>query len=147
MTVPRRTFLAMLALTVIAAALAGWLGVRYGVHQVQARADIDTLLHQQIALTVAQSETIAAIEKRFNHEHRDVQAEMRAANRDLATSIGEDHVFNDRTREALARFHRAMARLQEDSIRHVLAVRSVLTPAQARQFDQIIANALTAESP
>jgi Spy/CpxP family protein refolding chaperone len=147
MTLPLRTFIGMLALTVVAAALAGWLGVQYGIHQVQPRADLDIALHEKLSLTSDQDRKISAIERRFDGERDRLQAEMRNANRDLATSITIRHVYDVQAQQAIVRFHHAMTLLQEDTVRHVLAMRAVLTPDQAKQFDQIIAKSLTADAP
>jgi hypothetical protein len=40
-----------------------------------------------------------------------------------------------------------MMTLQEDTIRHVLAMRAVLSPRQARVFDELVARDLTQTSP
>jgi Spy/CpxP family protein refolding chaperone len=134
----------MIAVTILAAALAGWLGVQYGLRHVQPRDDLDTLLHDKLSLTGEQEQKIAIIEDRFEAERGRLQAEMRSANRDLAISIARRHVYDAQTQQIVVRFHDAMTALQEDTIRHVLAMRAVLTPDQARQFDQIVEKSLTA---
>lgn len=144
MTLPLRTFAGMIVVTILAAAFAGWLGVQYGLRQVQPRDDLDVLLHEKLSLTDDQQIKIAAIEGRFEVERDRLQAQMRAANRDLAVSISRRHVYDAQTQQIVIRFHNAMTTLQEDTIRHVLAMRAVLTPDQARQFDQIVEKSLTA---
>ena len=47
----------------------------------------------------------------------------------------------------MERFHDAMSELQKETILHVLAMRTVLTPDQAVQFDQRIGEALTEQAP
>lgn len=143
MTLPLRTFAGMIVVTVLAAAFAGWLGVQYGLQQAQPRDDLDVLLHEQLSLTDDQQSKIAAIEGRFEVERDRLQAQMRAANRDLAVSIAQRHVYDAQTQQIVIRFHNAMTTLQEDTIRHVLAMRAVLTPDQATQFDQIVEKSLT----
>jgi Spy/CpxP family protein refolding chaperone len=146
-TLPIRTFLGMLALTIVAAALAGWLGVQYGLHKVHAAPDLDTLLHERLDLTADENGKIESIESAFRTERREMQAEMLAANRDLAAAIGHRHTYSPEAQRAIERFHRAMIRLQEDTIRHALAMRAVLTPDQAAEFDTILAKALTTDAP
>jgi len=61
MTPLARSFLGMLAVTVVAAALAGWLGVSYGLNQ---RApELDQILRRELNLTAEQQQKIAPIEK------------------------------------------------------------------------------------
>ncbi len=48
---------------------------------------------------------------------------------------------------AIEHFHHAMGELQKDTIHHTLAMRTVLTPAQAARFDRRIGQALTEQVP
>ena len=139
-----RVFAAMLVVTILAAALSGWLGVRFGMHQPQAL-DLDAVLHQRLALTAVQDTKIDALEESFAVRRRALQAEMRAANRDLANAITHEHTYGPDTQRAINRFHRAMTTLQEATVRHVIAMRAVLTPDQAREFDEIVAKSLIDE--
>ena len=147
MNPPLRTFLGMLVLTVAAAALAGWLGVQYGVHRSSARSDLDTLLHTQLDLSGDQDRRIDALEAQYASQRRALQGEMGAANRELAEAITRDHFYGPTAEQAVDRFHRAMRALQEASIRHVLAMRAVLTSQQAKQFDEIVNKDLVSGAP
>lgn len=142
-----RTFLAMLVVTVVAAAFAGWAGVQYGMHQSQGAADLDTTLHRDLDLTAEQDQKIQALEQHFAAERARLQGEMTAANRDLARAITQKHAYGPEAQQAIDRFHRAMSALQEATIKHVLAMRSVLTPEQARIFDQTVVKALGLGAP
>jgi Spy/CpxP family protein refolding chaperone len=70
---------------------------------------------------------------------------MRAANGALAMAIVQEHRYGPAARQAIESFHAAMAMLQEATVQHVLAMREVLTPEQAEQFDQTIAKALNSD--
>ena len=67
---------------------------------------------------------------------------MRAANVDLAEAIITEHAYGSKARQAVDRFHRAMSALQEDTIRHIFAMRAVMTADQAHRFDVLVAKAL-----
>lgn len=146
MTVPVRTFVGMLVVTVLAAALAGWLGVQYGLHHVGAAPDLDTVLHERLGLRPDQDRKIEKLESIFAAERHSLRAEMHASDRDLATAIAREHALGTDARQAIEHFHRAMLQLQEDTVRHVLSMRAVLDPQQAREFDSIIAKALIGDS-
>lgn len=141
-----RTFAVMLAATVIAAALSGWLGVHYGLRQHQT-ASLDTILHSELSLSPDQDRQIKSLEARFMAKRRMYEAQMRAANSDLAQAITRDHAYGPAAQQAIVRFHTAMMALQEETVRHVLAMRAVLTPGQAQAFDAIIAKNLTGPVP
>ena len=78
-------------------------------------------------------------------DRKDLEAQMVAANRDLARALSAEHLFGDQAKQAIGRFHVAMAALQEQTIIHILAMRAVLTPDQAVRFDKTVLEALTPE--
>ena len=142
-----RTFIVMLLLTVIASGLAGWGGVEYGLHRSVANADLDVVLHRDLDLSSEQERKIEVLEAGFRKDRRSLQAEMRAANRDLARVIVDEHLYGPNASRAIERFHTAMAALQEKTVRHILAMRAVLNPSQAKRFDETIKRSLGAEAP
>lgn len=129
-------------ITAIAAAFGGWVGIRIGVHQAHARAGLDAIVHDQLRLNAVQNARIENLEADFAARRRALEAEMKAANVDLAGAIEAEHAYGPKARQAVARFHMAMGALQEETIRHVLAMRAVMTPTQARRFDGLIDKAL-----
>ncbi len=129
-------------LTALVAGLGGWIGVRIGLHQAHAKAGLDGLVHHELHLTQMQDRQIEALEAGYVVQRRALEAEMRAANGDLADAIATEHTYGPRAQQAVERFHRAMGALQEDTIKHVLAMRAVMTPQQAKQFDVLINKAL-----
>ncbi|TLU71112.1 periplasmic heavy metal sensor [Lichenicoccus roseus] len=133
----------IIVLTAMAAGLGGWVGVHLGLHQVQAPAGLDVIVHRQIHLTADQDRQLAVLETHFAVLRKARQVEMQSANADLAEAIGAQHAYGRKAQEAVSRFHAAMGALQEDTIRHVFAMRAVMTPEQAHQFDVLVARALT----
>ncbi|MBL6612381.1 MAG: periplasmic heavy metal sensor [Alphaproteobacteria bacterium] len=142
-----RTFLFMLLLTILAAGLAGWAGVQYGLSRSADSTDLDTVLHRDLALSAEQERRIGQLEEKFGTERGVLQEEMRAANDDLARAITEERIYGPKAQRAIGRFHSAMAALQEKTVRHILAMRAVLTPDQARRFDTTITKALGSGAP
>jgi len=147
MTPVWRVALPLLLVTVIAAAGGGWLGVRYGLAQGRASASLDQLLHHELDLSSMQRAQLAALESSYALQRRALQAQARAANRDLARAILTEHRYGPDAEQAIERFHGAMETLERQTIRHVLAMRAVLTAQQARRFDQTVATALTSDDP
>lgn len=141
-----RTVLIIAVLTALAAAFGGWIGVRIGVGQSHERAGLDAVVHDRLQLTGSQKARLGVLESAFAARRRALEIEMDAANSDLAAAIGSEHTYGPRARRAVARFHIAMSALQEETIRHVLAMRGVMTPDQARRFDRLIDKALRPSS-
>lgn len=144
MKMPLRAVIVLVILTLFAGALGGWAGVVYGERTTHQRVNLHTLVHRDLDLTAAQNQQIAALEQRFAARHKIFEAEMRAANRDLAVALDTDHTFGPKEQAAVNRFHSAEKGLQETTIRHVLAMRAVLNAKQDQKFDRAIYGALTA---
>ena len=134
----------MLALTAVSAAAGGWVGVRYG-NQSAGADGLDELLHHELNLSTDQQRQIEAMEQRFAEQRRQLEGQMRVADGALATAIVNEHRYGPQARQAIETFHAAMATLQEDTVQHVLAMRTVLTTEQAQQFDQTVAKALNSD--
>ena len=146
MTSTVRTIVAVVVLTLFAAAAGAWLGSEYGGHTSHGRS-LDEILHNELALTPEQEKRIAALESKFALDRKDLESQMRTANRELARALEAEHAYGDRAKTAIGQFHTAMAALQEQTIIHIVAMRSVLTPEQAERYDKTIREALSSDSP
>jgi Spy/CpxP family protein refolding chaperone len=147
MSLPSRTFAIMILVTAFAAAAAGWAGVRYGLNQSEQSENIDATLHHELGLSPDQDRRLEVLEKTFSQDRALLQKQMRAANVELARSITQEHAYEPGARRSIDHFHVAMRALQEKTIQHVLAMRALLTPSQAKIFDKSINHALGAEGP
>lgn len=140
-----RAALVVILLTALAGAIGGWVGVRYAIATSQQHSGLDELVHRKLDLSDAQNRSISSIEETFATRRSALETEMRAANRDLAAAVRAEPEFGPRAKAAITRFHIAESALQQETVMHVLAMRRVLTPDQARKFDEEISRALTAE--
>lgn len=142
-----RTSAAIIVLTLLAAMLGGWVGVRYGLREGRAPPQLDELLHHRLHLSAAQAQQLTALEQEFAARRAELETRMRAANREIAGAITVRHSFDSEAQTAVDHLHRAMMELQEATIRHVLAMRAVLTPDQVQEFDQTVDQALAVGQP
>lgn len=145
-----RVFGRGLALTLILAVLAGALGSWIGAHyfgRAQQSPSLHVFVHDELKLSPVQEERLDALEADFAVRRRAREAQLRAANAELAAAIQARHEYSPEVQAAVERFHRAMGELQKETILHVLNMRKVLTPEQAVKFDRRIAEALTEETP
>lgn len=140
-----RTVIVVILLTALAGAIGGWAGVRFALSASQQHSGLDELIHRKLNLSSDQLEAIHEIERTFAVRRKELETEMRAANRELAAAVRAEQVFGARAKAAITRFHIAESALQQETVMHVLAMRRVLTSDQARQFDEEISRALTAE--
>jgi len=105
------------------------------------------MVHHELKLTPAQDRQIDGLEQDFAVRRRAREAELRAANAQLAAAIQARHQYGPEVEAAVERFHAAMGALQLETVQHVLAMRKVLTPEQAAKFDRRVSEALTNEAP
>lgn len=142
---PLRLIGALVLLTAVTAAIGGWAGIRYGLNEARSKPGLDELLHSELDLSSDQKQQIEAMETQFAGRRLDLENEMRAANRDLAQAIETEHAYGPHAQAAIERFHVAESALQEETIKHVMAMRTVLKADQVARFDRAISTALTSD--
>ena len=141
-----RGLILTLLLTLFAAIGGTWIGARY-IYEQRHQPSLHEFVHEELQLTEEQKQRLEVIEQAFAVRRRAREAELRAANAELARAIQARHEYSPQVQAAVERFHDAMGELQKETILHVLAMRTVLTPDQAVQFDQRIGEALTEQAP
>ena len=137
-----------LLITALVALAAGFAGVGLGklaFDRTHRQPSLHEVIHNELQLTTDQTQRIETLEADFAARKRALELEMRAANAELASAIREEHGYGPRVTGAVERFHRAMGQLQTETIRHVFAMREVLTPEQKQVFDNTVVSALTTE--
>ena len=134
-----------IALAAVASAVGAWLGAGWMMKQHETPG-LHEIVHQKLDLNAEQDVRLDQIEARFAERREKLEAEVRAANRELADAIAASKGDSPEVHAAVDHFHDAMGALQKATIAHVFEMRSVLTPAQARVFDKEIAGALTQET-
>jgi nickel and cobalt resistance protein CnrR len=141
MTPLLRPILAGIVLAAIAGALGGWMGVEYGLSH--SAKGLDEILHHQLNLTPDQQARIEVLEKEYEKTRRELEAQMLAANKELAAALESEHALGPTAREAIEKSHHAMGDLQEQTIMHVLSMRAVLNAEQVQRFDRTVREALS----
>jgi len=134
-----------IAITAILAALASgaatWASASWVMRERQPPS-LHSVVHEQLDLSADQDRRLDAIEARFAARRPTLEAEVRAANRELAAAIAASDGDSPQVQAAVDHFHAAMGDLQKATITHVFEMRSVLTPAQAEVFDEAVVDAL-----
>jgi Spy/CpxP family protein refolding chaperone len=141
-----RSVVLTVVLSLIAAGAGAFGGARYVLWRVHHSPPLHEVVHERLQLTADQQRRIAGLEQTYAVRREALEAEMRASNADLARAIQQSHAYSADVQHAVDRFHKAMGELQKETILHVLAMRQVLTPAQAAVFDQTVSEALTEDA-
>ena len=141
-----RGLLLTIVLSAVAASAGAWGGARYVVGRMHHTASLHQTMHEKLHLTAEQDRRIGGLERDYAVRRHALEAEMRAANADLAQAIQATHAYTPAVQQAIDRSHHAMSDLQKQSILHVLAMRQVLTSEQTAQFDDTVVKALTEDA-
>ncbi|MES2895957.1 MAG: periplasmic heavy metal sensor [Pseudomonadota bacterium] len=137
-----RALVVTVVMSMAAAGLGTWIGARY-VDRDQRKPTLHEFVHDRLDLTETQEAQLEDLEQEFAVRRRAREAELRAANAELAAAIQARHENSPEVQAAVERFHHTMGELQKETILHVLDMRKVLTPQQAAKYDRRIAEALT----
>ena len=144
MTGRRRTLL--IAVMAFVAAIAGvWIGRLALAPEPVADSELHALLHDQLNLDPAQHAKLDALEAQFAVRRKALELEMRADNAKLAAAIQAEHGYGPQVSGAIDQSHMAMGQLQKETLEHVFAMRKLLRPDQAAEFDGAVVKALTAD--
>ena len=102
-------------------------------------------VHDELDLSPDQSGRLEQLEQRFATERDRLEAELRAANAELAAAMEEEHGYGPKVGAAIDRVHLQMGELQKATVRHVFAMRELLDEEQRRKFDRQISTSLTGD--
>ncbi|MDO9077152.1 MAG: periplasmic heavy metal sensor [Brevundimonas sp.] len=128
-------------LAALASGAASWASATWVMRERQPPS-LHSVVHEQLDLSAEQDRRLDAIEARFATRRPALEAEVRAANRELAAAIAASEGDSPQVQAAVDHFHVAMGDLQKATITHVFEMRSVLTPAQAEVFDEAVVDSL-----
>ena len=140
-----RNLLITVVLAVLAAGAGASLCAYYVISHQTAGPSLHDMVHRDLDLTPEQTRKLDAIEEDYAAQRKLLEADVRAANRELADAIREGHKDSPKVEAAIDHLHMAMGALQKATIAHVFDMRAVLTPRQARAFDAEVIAALTQE--
>jgi Spy/CpxP family protein refolding chaperone len=140
-----RGLILTLVLSITGAAIGAWGGTAYVLKRTHHPPSLHELIHDELRLTSTQKTQIDGMERAHSARRQVLEAEMRAANVELAQAFEEQHAFTPKVQLAIEHFHMAMGTLQKETMVHVLAMRAVLNPQQMAQFDDTVVKSLTSD--
>jgi hypothetical protein len=134
-----------LLLALLAGAAGAWIGLRLQ-NGSGGEAALHDRLHDELDLTASQERSHASEEAAFAARKRMLEQRIRAANADLAAAMHATGRNGPEVQRAIDRVHHALGDHQKETVAHVFRMRSVLTAEQAKRFDAIVSEALTADA-
>jgi len=135
-------YLLVAVVAALVAVTAMWFGRSLPVANHDGEGRLHEIMHEQLELDAGQEKQIAMLEAQFTKRREALDAEMRRANVELARAVANEHAYGSAVEHAVDRSHMAMGELQKVTLRHVFAMRAVLRPDQAQEFDKAVQEAL-----
>ncbi len=129
-------------MVVVAAAGGAWIGARIFSPRAATHVDFHEQLYRAVDLTPDQRERLAVVEARYKKEEAYQREALRIANRNLANLLEHEDAYNENVEAAIVEIHTAMNELQVLTIKHLYAMREILTPEQRTEFDRLVADTL-----
>lgn len=105
--------------------------------------DPHSWLHQQLNITDEQDKKLTPIEEKFVAKKEIFEAQIMAANHELATAINEDGNYSVRVKQVADKIHKAQGELQNATLEHLFEMHSVLTAEQRKKLNNLTTDALT----
>jgi len=141
MTASWKSIVITALLAALASGAATWASASWIMREREAPS-LHSIVHDELDLNADQERRLETIEARFAGRRQALEAEVRAANQELAAAIAASDGNTPQVQAAVDHFHVAMGDLQKATVRHIFEMRSVMTPAQAQVFDERVVESL-----
>jgi Spy/CpxP family protein refolding chaperone len=125
--------------------LAGvWMGTTLFAADQDETPSLHTIVHHELHLSAEQDALIEELEAAFAIRRNALEAQMAEARQAMGEALLEDQELSDEVSMHAQAIHTAMGELQVETLRHILAMRAVLTDDQRASFDARLADAFDA---
>lgn len=141
MTASWKSIVITALLAALASGAATWASASWIMREREAPS-LHSIVHDELDLSADQERRLETIEARFAGRRQALEAEVRAANQELAAAIAASDGNTPQVQAAVDHFHLAMGDLQKATVGHIFEMRSVMTPAQAQVFDDRVVESL-----
>lgn len=99
-------------------------------------------LHQNLDLSIEQHKKLDVIESKFNSRQKELEKNIKQANRKLAQAFRTEKKYGASVVDATNQIHHHMGDLQKATLEHLFEMRSILTEEQNKKLDQMVSDAL-----
>jgi hypothetical protein len=104
--------------------------------------DLHERLHEAVPLDANETQVLAEREKAFQQRRAEIEAQLRAANGQLADAIARNPAWSPEVEQATQQVERAAAELQRATLVHVFEMREGLKPEHRPAYDRVLIESL-----
>ena len=136
-----------LAITVVLAFAAAYVGARLGSHASPTRPtllreSVYQMVHNDLKLTPTQAAAIGKIDADYEHHRNTLRANISTGDAELAQALATEMALGSSAQTALSHIQGSLGEMQKDSVVYVLDVRAQLDPEQQMRLDRKIFESL-----
>jgi len=126
--------------------LAGLAGVWFGLKTLRTTNPSPVSLHERIHhefhLNTEQRKALHALEVKYATNQAQYAQALKRASNELAAAIKEHHSLSPEVVRAEQNYLQVLGDFQTQTLQHIFAMRAILSPEQARVFDDIVLRSL-----
>jgi len=130
----RQTFLSVV-LGFAAGLLGIWVGLKVLPDARPVTIGMHDLIHQDLNLNAEQKASLQRLEEQYELHREKYKSNLRAATTALTAAIEQHHELSPEVQQAELEYLRVLGDFQNETLRHIFAMRAVLNAEQARKFD------------
>jgi hypothetical protein len=137
----RNTLIAVV-LSFLAGVAGVWVGLKSLPNGGSNTVSLHEKIHHEFILNAAQKTALHALEAQYASSQKKYIKDLKAANFELATAIKAHHDLSPEVVLAEQKYLKVLGAFQTETLRHIFAMRAILSPEQAQKFDDIVLRSL-----
>lgn len=119
-----------------------WIGLKVLPGQRPATVNLHVQIHRDLSLNAGQKATLHQLEAQYARSRVRYREKLKAANARLAEAIRKHHDLSPEVQLAEQNYLKVLGDFQTETLRHIFAMRAILSPAQAQEFDALMLRSL-----
>ena len=121
-----------------------WMGITLFASDQDDAPSLHAIVHHELHLSPEQDALIEELEAAFSIRRNALEARMAQSRQAMGEALLEDQALSEQVSLHAQAIHSAMGEMQVETLRHILAMRSVLSDDQRASFDARLAEAFNA---
>ncbi|PHS21920.1 MAG: heavy metal resistance protein [Robiginitomaculum sp.] len=137
----RKTIFAVI-LSFVAGIAGVWLGLKTLPASDPSPINLHEIVHHEFDLNAEQEAALNRLEAEYAHRREKYIEALKAANFEMAAAIKKHHDLSPEVVLAEQKYLSVLGEFQTETLRHIFAMRAIMSPGQAKKFDDIVLRSL-----
>ncbi|MDQ7019774.1 MAG: hypothetical protein Q9M33_11485 [Robiginitomaculum sp.] len=137
----RKTIFAVI-LSFLAGIAGVWVGLKTLPNPGASTINLHEAIHHEFDLNNEQEAALIRLEERYAINRKKYIKALKEANFELASTIKKHHDLSPEVVMAEQKYLSVLGDFQTETLRHIFAMRAIMSPEQAKKFDDIVLRSL-----